>query len=102
MCVTEWAQSISLRHMDGQIPLLIHATQQVLSEIPKEHLYDHPITKRRLMSTKYSSGTREWHNLWVCLSRHSPNDMTSLLIDIICPWLGKLHDHLINELVEAY
>ena len=29
---TERAQSISIRHMDGQIPLLIHALQRLLSE----------------------------------------------------------------------
>ena len=28
-CVTEWARRISFRHADGQIPVLIHATQQV-------------------------------------------------------------------------
>ena len=33
-CVTEWAQSISLCHVDGQIPLLIH----MLQLLPPEYL----------------------------------------------------------------
>ena len=35
------------------------------SEIPESHLYNHPVMKWRLMSTKYSSGKRKWHNLMV-------------------------------------
>ena len=52
-------QSISLRNTEGQISVLIHVIQQVLSEIPVRHLYDHSVMKRWLMSPKYSSGTRE-------------------------------------------
>ena len=41
--------------------------------------------------------------IWVCPSHHSPNDMTSLLINNTCSWLGNLNHQLINELVlEAY
>ena len=36
---------ISLRHTERQIPVSIHATQQTPSEIPVEHLYDHPVMK---------------------------------------------------------
>ena len=43
-CVTEWAQSISLRHMEGQIPVLIHVIQQTLSEVPERHIYVQPVT----------------------------------------------------------
>ena len=32
----ERALSISIRYPDGQIPLLLHTTQQVLSEIPRD------------------------------------------------------------------
>jgi hypothetical protein len=44
-CTTEWPQAISLRHVVGQISSLMHATQQVFSEIPERQLYDHPVTK---------------------------------------------------------
>src|SRR3954465_6624019 len=37
------AQSISHRHTEGQIPVLIYVIQQVLSEIPVRHFYDHPV-----------------------------------------------------------
>ena len=30
-----WPRDILLRHMDGQIPLLIHVTQQIPLEIPE-------------------------------------------------------------------
>jgi hypothetical protein len=50
---------ISLRHMEWQIPVLIHATQLVPSEIPEEHLDDHPVTKWWLIPTKHSSGIRD-------------------------------------------
>jgi hypothetical protein len=30
--------------MEGQIPALIHATEQTLSELPERHIYDHPAT----------------------------------------------------------
>ena len=33
--LTEWAQSVPLRHLEGQIPLLIHALQPTLSECLK-------------------------------------------------------------------
>ena len=36
---------ISLHHMERQIPVSIHATQQTPLEILVEHLYDHPVTK---------------------------------------------------------
>ena len=58
-CLQAMARSISFRHANGQIPVLMHATQQVLFEIPERHLYNHPVTKWWLMSPKYSYGTRE-------------------------------------------
>ena len=64
-CVTEWAQRISFRHVDGQIPVLIHATPRVLSEVHERHLYDHPVTVWRLIPPKYSSDTSEWHYVMV-------------------------------------
>ena len=63
--VTEWARRISFCHLDGQIPILIHATPQVLSKVPEKDLYDHPFTVWRLMSRKHSSDTRKWHYLMV-------------------------------------
>ena len=42
---TERAQRYLLRHVERQIPVLIHVTQQIPSEIPESHLYNHPVTK---------------------------------------------------------
>ena len=39
--------------------------QQTPSEIPIEHLYSHPVTFRRLIHTRYSSGVSELHDLMV-------------------------------------
>ena len=56
---------IPLRHTEWQIPVLIHVTQQTLSEIPVVYLYSHPVTLWRLAYPKHSYGIRELHDLMV-------------------------------------
>jgi hypothetical protein len=38
-CIAEWVWSISLCHMEGQIPILIHAPQQVLFDTQETPLW---------------------------------------------------------------
>jgi hypothetical protein len=44
---------------EGQIPISIHATQQVLSNYLRDTFYDHPFIVCRLITSKLSSGTKE-------------------------------------------
>jgi hypothetical protein len=111
--------SISIYYVDRQISLLIHPTQQPLSGIPKETFM---ITQIRsnvrcpqsilpvlgssiihgLRIGRFDIGKLQQLNIDTiillflirsCPSGYSPNDMTALLIENTCPWLGNLNHH---------
>ena len=64
-CITEWAQRyLSVTRSDKSQSWSI-LTQLTPSEIPVEHLYSHPVTLRRLIHTKHSSGVSELYDLMV-------------------------------------
>ena len=64
-CITEWApRYLSVTRSDKSQSWSM-LTQRTPSEIPVEHLYSHPVTLRRLIHTRYSSGVSELHDLMV-------------------------------------
>ena len=64
-CSTEWAQRyLSVTRSDKSQSRSI-LTQLTPSELPVEHLYSHPVTLRRLIHTKHSSGVSELYDLMV-------------------------------------
>ena len=64
-CITEWApRYLSVTRSDKSQSWSI-LTQLTPSEIPVEHLYSHPVTLRRLIHTKHSSGVSELYDLMV-------------------------------------
>ena len=63
--ITEWARRyLSVTRSDKSQSRSI-LTQRTPSEIRVEHLYSHPVTLRRLIHTKYSSGVSELYDLMV-------------------------------------
>ena len=64
-CITEWALRYLSVTRSNKSQSWSMPTQQTPSEIPVEHLYSHPVTLRRLIHTRYSSGVSELHDLMV-------------------------------------
>jgi hypothetical protein len=69
--ITEWAWSISLRLGRDKFHLDTYNLTSTF-RLPERHLYDHPSIRWRLMTSKLSSGTRDfkasqrwtqWHDL---------------------------------------
>ena len=64
-CITEWAQRYLSVTRSDKSQSRNTPTQQVPSETPVEHLYNHPVTLWHLIAQRCSSGIRELHNLIV-------------------------------------
>jgi hypothetical protein len=56
---------VYLSDMGGTNPNLDTCNPTSTFRLPERHLYDHPFMVWRLMTSKLSSGTREWHYLMV-------------------------------------
>jgi hypothetical protein len=92
-CITEWApRYLSVIRSDKS-----QSRSMPTQQIPVEHLYSHPVTLRRLIHTRYSSGVSELHDLMVIgtYTWHAENDSNKLDM-IICyvHSLGLVH-HII-------
>ena len=76
MCIIEWAQRYLSDTRSDKSQSRSMPTQQTPSEIPVEHLYNHPVMLWCLVAHKVFLGIRELHNLIVigtCLSHEESN-----------------------------